>query len=159
MSVQPVGIGFFSMDKNNLKIYSCPHLLHNPQRSPTKCFTFWCRLLWRKNNLNLALAENQLFLCVAFCCVWLSKASIDVVCLPQALIDEFSGHKNVMKHLVGRERVGCCFPALQVEQQCGCFFFFFSLSLSLPLLLWSFLVGCLLQAAFPSAIFIPCMPW
>ena len=52
---------------------------------PTKCFTFWCRLVWRKNNLNLALTEKQLFLC----CVWLSKASIDVVWLPQASVDDF----------------------------------------------------------------------
>ena len=52
---------------------------------PTKCFTFCRRLVWRKNNWNLALTETQLFLC----CVWLSKALIDVVWLPQALIDKF----------------------------------------------------------------------
>ena len=33
------------------------------QIRPTKCFSFWCRLVWRKkkNNLNLALTEKQLF--------------------------------------------------------------------------------------------------
>ena len=38
-----------------------------------------------KNNLNLALTKKQLFLC----CVWLFKASIDIVWLPQTSIDEF----------------------------------------------------------------------
>ena len=37
---------------------------------------------------------------IVLCCVWLAKASIDVVWLPQASIEEFLGHKNV-KHLVG----------------------------------------------------------
>ena len=32
--------------------------------------------------------KNNCF-CVVFCCVWLSKASIDVVWLPQASINEF----------------------------------------------------------------------
>ena len=54
-------------------------------RYPTKRFTFWRRLVWQKNNINLALTEKQLFLCF----VWLSKASIDFVSLPQASIDDF----------------------------------------------------------------------
>ena len=65
--------------------------------NPTKCFTFWCRLDWRKNNLNLASTENQLFLC----CVWLSKASIDIVWLSQALIDEF--FRSQKCETIGRE--------------------------------------------------------
>ena len=57
----------------------------------TKCFTFWGRLVWRKNNLILALTEKALFLragSLTWELVWLYKASTDVVWLPQTLIDE-----------------------------------------------------------------------
>ena len=72
-------------DCQALKLWKGPSGRDMPSKiqNPTKCFTFWCSLVWRKNNLNLT--EKQLF----SCCDWLSKALIDVVWLPQASIDEF----------------------------------------------------------------------
>ena len=36
---------------------------------PTKCFIFWCRLVWPKNNWNKALTEKQIVF-VLFCVVF-----------------------------------------------------------------------------------------
>ena len=55
------------------------------RKKPDQMFHILVQARLRKNNSKLALTEKHLFLC----CVWLSKALMDVVWLPQAPIDDF----------------------------------------------------------------------
>ena len=69
---------------------------------PIKFFTFWRRLVWRKNNLNLALTQKTTVFVLCFFVFDSLKLRPTLFYSLKLWLTEYSGHKYV-KHLVG-----CC---------------------------------------------------